>query len=277
MNPREFVDYIRSGPAKLMLDEPLRFRCRTRSNPCDCNEFLEALRSSETIRTIRCESHLDLGISEDEWTLLLKTLGSIKGIQNLELYCTHGSRDFHPFQAVADAVTNAHSLHKLRVCLDGEISPRDSSGLTALASALRKHQSLKGFTWIAWSPLLEAAQITALDPVLQELSACPHVQQVIIMTKSASAEAIRNLLQLPPDTVLRLALPPDHWLAVANEIRLGRCAVNKLRLILLKCSSSEATEAVKAEASAIREDCHLETLELQMEDGFTDVLKLSKR
>jgi hypothetical protein len=49
MNPRELVDHILSGPAKLMLDEPLRFRRRTRSNPCDFNEFLEALRSVETI------------------------------------------------------------------------------------------------------------------------------------------------------------------------------------------------------------------------------------
>jgi hypothetical protein len=28
MNPRELVDHIRSGPAKLMLNDPLRFRRR---------------------------------------------------------------------------------------------------------------------------------------------------------------------------------------------------------------------------------------------------------
>jgi hypothetical protein len=48
MNPRELVDHIRSGPTKLVLGKPLRFRRRTRSNPCDFNEFLQALRSSET-------------------------------------------------------------------------------------------------------------------------------------------------------------------------------------------------------------------------------------
>jgi hypothetical protein len=43
MNPRELVDHIRSGPAwlVLILGIPLRFRRRTRSNPCDFNEFLE--------------------------------------------------------------------------------------------------------------------------------------------------------------------------------------------------------------------------------------------
>jgi hypothetical protein len=80
MNPRELVDYIRSGPAELVLDEPLRFRRRTHSNPCDFNEFLRALQSSETIRTVECLSHTYLGISEDEWVLLVKTLGRIRDI-----------------------------------------------------------------------------------------------------------------------------------------------------------------------------------------------------
>jgi hypothetical protein len=270
MNPRELVDHIRSGPEELVLDEPLRFRRRTRSNPCDFNEFLQALRSTETIRTIRCESQQTLGITEDEWTLLLKTLGSIKGIQHLELYCRHGSRDFHPFQAVAEAVNSAHSLHVLGVGIDKETFPRDSSELTALASALRKHTGLQEFSLLDWRPLPEATQSTAFDPVLQALTACPHLQQVFIMTESASTDAIRNLLQLPTDTVLSLALTPDHWLAVADEIRLGRCLIKNLHLCMLQGARSWGTEAVKAVASAIPEDYHLESLTLKMEDGFTD-------
>ena len=58
MNPRELVDHIRSGPADSVLKEPLRFHRRTRSNPCDFNEFLQALQSSETIRTMDCMSLL---------------------------------------------------------------------------------------------------------------------------------------------------------------------------------------------------------------------------
>jgi hypothetical protein len=96
------------------------------------------------------------------------------------------------------------------------------------------------------------------------------LQQVTIITKFASADAIRNLLQLPTDTDLRLALAPDQWLAMADEIRLGRCLIKKLHLRMYRSSASQATEAVKAVASAIREDYHLEFLMLQMEDGFTD-------
>jgi hypothetical protein len=81
---------------------------------------------------------------------------------------------------------------------------------------------------------------------------------------------MKNLLQLRPATELRLVMETDHWLAVANEIRLGRCLVKNLHLRLLQSSSLETTEAVKALASAIRLDRNLECLHLQLDDGFTD-------
>jgi hypothetical protein len=96
------------------------------------------------------------------------------------------------------------------------------------------------------------------------------LQLVTIMTKFASANAILNLVQLRTDTLFSLALTPVQWSAAANEIRLGRCIIKKLQLVLLQSSRSEATEAVKAVASAILEDRHLESLELQIENGFTD-------
>jgi hypothetical protein len=269
MNPRELVDHIRSSPAELVLDEPLRFRRRTRSNPCDFNEFLQALQFSETIRSVECDSHRMLCITEDEWVLLVKMVGSIKGIHTLILDCTQISRDFHPFQAVADAVNTAHSLRALELALH-EIIPRDPLGLTALANALREHKSLQEFVLMDWSPLPEAGQNADFDPVLQVLSACPYLHDIFIMTEFASVDAIRNLLQLPTDTGLHLALTPVQWLAVADEIRLGRCLIKNLILDMFQCSSFESTEAVKAVASAIREDHHLESLVLRMEDGFTD-------
>jgi hypothetical protein len=271
MNARELVDHIRSGPVELVLDEPLRFRRRTRSNPCDFNEFLQALRSSETIRIMECGSQLELGIVEDEWVLLVKTIGSIRDIQHFEFRCTHGSCDFHPFQAVAEAVNTSHSLRNLLIGLDGATVPRDPSGLTALASALRNHTGLQSFSLINERPLLEAAaHSTAFDPVLKALLACPHIRDILIMTKSASADAIRSLLQLPADTALNLTLTPDQWLSVVDEIRRGHCLIKNLSLWMVRSSSFEATEAVKAVASAIREDHHLEHLTLKMENGFTD-------
>jgi hypothetical protein len=270
MNPRELVDHILSGPADLGLNEPLRFRRRTRSNPCDFNEFLEALQSSKTIRDVQCRSQLHLGITEDEWVLLIKTLGSIRNIHRLEICCKPGSRSFHPFQAIADALNNARSLFELKIGVEVFTFPRDPSGLIALANAVRENTSLENFTWIDWCP--RAPWDVTSDPVLRALPACTHLRKVLIMTRCASADAEKNLLQIQAATELHLVLEIDQWLAVADEIRRGRCNVQRLTLTEFNSSSSEATwtEAVKAVASAIRWDYNLEELTLEMETGFTD-------
>jgi hypothetical protein len=277
MNPRELVNHIRSGPAELVLDEyeALRFRRRTRSNPCDFNDFLQALQSSETIRSVECESHLRLDISEDEWVLLLKTLGRIRDIRRLEFCCERGSRYFHHFQAVAEAVNNARSLRNLKVTIRGETFPRDQSGLTALANALREHKKLYGFCWFDFVSRLQTAPV---DPVLQALPACSHLQRVEIVTNCASDGAMRNLLQLPKDTRLSLLhTNKEHWLAVADGIRQGQCNIKTLHLALEPQNRSprateveKATEAVKAIASAIRLDHNLEHLTLRIQEDITD-------
>jgi hypothetical protein len=268
MNPRELVSYIRSGPTELVLHEPLRFRRRTLFNWCDFSDFLHALQSSKTIRTVWCRSQHKLGITEDEWVLLIKTLGSIKGIENLILHCVSGSHDFHPFQAVADAVNNAHSLYSLMVVVDWRTFPRDPSGLIALGNALRAHTPLQKFTWVDICSRTEATQITALDPVLRALSTCPHLWLVSIMTSYASADAKKNLLQLQSATLLSLVLDAEECLAVTDEIRRGRCNVKKLTFVMR--TESDATETVKAVASAIQMDRNMESLHLQMWHGFTD-------
>jgi hypothetical protein len=263
---------IHSGPTKLVLDEPLRFRRRARSNPCDFNEFLRALQSSQTIRRVECHSHQQLGITEDEWVVLAKTLGIIKGIQCLEFTCWQGSRDFYYFQAVADAVNNAHSLRKLELFIDCAIFPRYVSGLAALADALRQHPALEDFRWLDMCSPQEAQQDTFfLDPVLQALPDCPHLRHATIITECASADTLRNLLHSPMTTTFHLLLNTEQWLAVADEIRLGHCNLKNLTLDFPSCASSdEATTAVKAIANAIRQDENLESLELRMDHGVTD-------
>jgi hypothetical protein len=205
-----------------------------------------------------------LNISEDEWVLLVKTLGNVKGIHGLEFNCVSGSHNFSPFQAVADAVNNAQSLCHLLIFLEFVSFPLDASGQDALANALREHATLMAFSWVAPSSRVDP------DLVLRILPECPHLRTVTIMTSYASADTMRNLLQLAPATELRLALTVNQWLAVADEIRRGRCNIRMLNLTMLECSISEATEAVQKIANAIRFDSNLERLILKMESGFTD-------
>jgi hypothetical protein len=71
-------------------------------------------------------------------------------------------------------------------------------------------------------------------------------------------------------TQLHLKLETDHWLAVTDKICRGRCNFRSLNLVMLLFTKSDATEAVKAVASAIRLDCNLKHLTLGVHDGFTD-------
>jgi hypothetical protein len=69
-----------------------------------------------------------------------------------------------------------------------------------------------------------------------------------------------------------LAFRTGKGAVVADEMRRGRCNVQRLTLgfVALEMEISEATEAVKALASAIRLDEKLEHLTLEVDIGFTD-------
>jgi hypothetical protein len=218
--------------------------------------------------------HTDLEITEDEWAILVKTIGRINGIEDLRLHCTPGSQNFYPLQAVADSVNNARFLHKLGIGLNlGNLEsyPRDPSGQEALVNALGEHATLQTFEWIDSCSRAEAALI---DPVQQALPTRPNLRKGPIVSRGASADTMNNLLvQLQSATDLCLVLEQKNWLVVADEIRRGRCNVQRLTLALLPVTTSEGTgtEAVKAVASAIRVDQNLEHLKFKMgENGFTD-------
>jgi hypothetical protein len=140
----------------------------------------------------------------------------------------------------------------------------------ALANALREHTGLRDFMCVDFEPLQETVQSATLDPLLWALAACSHLREITIITKSASAGALKSLLQLHSAIDLRLVLnTTESWLAVVDEVRLSRCLIRIFHLGMLHRSSSKATEAVHALADAIQMDRNLEHLSLQMEDGFT--------
>ena len=91
------------------------------------------------------------------------------------------------------------------------------------------------------------------------------------MTKYASRDAMKNLLQLRPTTELHLLMNAERWFVVADKIRRGRCNVQRLTLVMIQGDKkSEATEAVKEVLNSIQVDCNLEHLTLEMGYGFTN-------
>jgi hypothetical protein len=279
MNPCDLFDYVRSGPTELKLFSELRpFGRRNHFllneviiDDDEFSSFLQALKSSETIRAAICLGFCSLGITQDQWIRLVNTLGSINDIQQLQLVCQQGSRDFFPLSAVASAVNNSQSLRQLKVVVPQDSQDLDRSGLVVLANTLRQHAALEVFVWTEQFSRRES-QDQILDPVLRALSDCPHLREVVLMTKCASTDAIRNLLRSSTLTSLHLIQKPEHWLVVADEIRHGRCNIRNLMLSTVASSSSEATESIVAIANAIKLQRHgsLESLTLQMGNGFTD-------
>jgi hypothetical protein len=126
---------------------------------------------------------------------------------------------------------------------------------------------LEEFTWRdSFLPPVPRDFPSDLDLVFRTLLASPHLRKVMVMTKYASCDVMKSLLQLRPATKLRLLLDAEQWLAVADEIRRGRCEVKRLLIVMDHgCSRSEATEGIKAIARAIQLDCNLEHLTLGMD------------
>jgi hypothetical protein len=276
MNSCDLVDYVRSGPVELKLFSELPFGRRNHVllDQVEFSNFLRALKSSETIRAATCVGFRSLSITQEQWVRLVNTLGSIQDIQQLQLVCQQGSRDFFPVSAVASAVKNAQSLRQLKVVVpqDPQDQDLDPSGLVLLANTLRQHAALEVFVWTEqFSRREQSPDKTTFDPVLRALPDCPHLREVFIMTKCASADAIRNLLRSSTLTNLHLIQEPEDWFVVADEIRHGHCHIKNLMLSTVASSSSEATDVTLAMANAIALQRHgsLESLTLQIGNGFT--------
>jgi hypothetical protein len=112
----------------------------------------------------------------------------------------------HPFQAITDAVNNAHSLHYLRILIPRDFQHLHQAGIVTLAHVLQQHTVWQEFNGYDFCSAQETQQDTALDPVLRALSACPHLQQVAIMTECAGADALRNLIHSPTIAQFHLIL-----------------------------------------------------------------------
>jgi hypothetical protein len=131
MKPYELFDLIRlNNPNELELKHTLRFRRRSRSNPCSFDDLIQALRSNESIRTVRCQGNVSLGITQEEWFLFVQTLGTIPALRQLS-FLGQDVPNVPPVQAVADAVGSARLLRTFQIG-EGVILFGSKAGFEAL-------------------------------------------------------------------------------------------------------------------------------------------------
>lgn len=180
--PQEVMDHIESGPENINFNYPLRFRRRTRSNPYSFDDFLQALRSSRTIRSVECHNHEGLGITESKWCRLVQTFSSIRGLTELVVAWQHGSLHFHPLQAIADAVDSAALLEGLGLVKGNGLESMDPNDEAAMAQSLRRHAMLCVFR-----------QSTTRIPLLIEAAAAGTSLLGIRLANQNINDDIRNL------------------------------------------------------------------------------------
>jgi len=268
MTPQELIDHIQSGPWKLNLNFPLRFRRRTRSNPwCSFDDLLQALRLNKTIREVVCYSHGTLCITETDWIRLMEAFGSIRGLKKIGVAWRNGSHDFHPLQAVARAVDSSMTLQALSITSFGN-NPSDPAGEILLVQSLQQHGTLEVFYWggVPTQTRTRYPLLTAVDATL-----ATSIHTVGVSNVNLTAGDIQSLVRSPRLKLLELKGRVDSWLVIADEIRNGRIQLEELVLVRTMVSSaSETAEAIESITSAIEYDSSLRSLILRSPTGFTD-------
>jgi hypothetical protein len=275
MKPSELFDLIRlNNPSELELKHTLRFRRRSRSNPCSFDDLIQALQSNESIRTVRCQGNVSLGITQEEWFLFVQTLGTIPALRQLS-FLGQDVPNVPPVQAVADAVGSARLLGTFQIG-EGVILFGSRTGFEALCHNLGSCCSdLEQVQWqgkfrSTWEIRENRDTNNCLDPLFRALAVCPRLRSVQIWTDAVNyvtPQAVRELLVCAP-ALQCLDLKTTEWETVAEIIGKESCHIQTLKVSTLRCPGSGAV----ALARAVGQNRHLQSLTLRVGTGFTDAL-----
>jgi hypothetical protein len=265
MQPQMLLDYIRGNPDELKLFETIRFRRRTRSNPCDFNDILQALKANSSIQTIICSRFFVSGISSAEWFRFVQTLGRIVSLEELYFVCNSQV----PALALADAISTSRSLRKLFFGHENTLvgDPADLEELVTASESFR-HSTLEELVWMGGADRDESEQhVVSFDAWLQALIPCPHLRTAKIFSERVPENSLRDLIRCV--TNLHLLATLDEWLVVVDEIRNHNTGLQEL-VLSSHLSSTDTDTAIVGLAQAVKHDQHLQRLRLEMCNGYTD-------
>ena len=275
MKPYELFDLIRlDDPEELELKHTLRFRRRSRSNPCSFDDLIQALQSNESIRTVRCQGNVSLGITQEEWFLFVQTLGKIPALRQLS-FLGQDVPNVPPVQAVADAVGSARLLRTFQIG-EGVILFGSKTGFETLCYNISSCcLDLEQVEWqgkfrSTWEIRENRDTNNCLDPLFRALALCSRLRSVQIWTDAVNyvtPQAVRELLLRAP-VLQYLDLKTTEWEVVAEMFGQESCCIQTLKLSTLRCPGSGG----EALARAVGQNRHLQSLTLRVGTGFTDAL-----
>jgi hypothetical protein len=82
MSPQELMDIVRSGPRTLKFCSIVRFAVGRPDEPA-LPDFVHALKTCDTIRSIHCNRHFTTGFSDDEWCDIVRSFGQVHNLEEL--------------------------------------------------------------------------------------------------------------------------------------------------------------------------------------------------
>jgi len=281
MNASELIAAIEQHPTKLILDQKIRFAARkTRLHPLVLDDLLVALQQTRSIETIELHGNLCFGLTQDEWSRTIASLGRVPNLRHLRFVGDHVPITL-PLDALAACVQNTrreersscstcntNTLTELKFG-EGVIVYGEWESVAALQAALMEHPSLETFDWRATlrfrnTPLLPPAH--RFDAVVEALRTCSKLHTVRLTHfvnefLDLSTAAVESLYMFNT-----LHIQTTHWHAIATILKHVQCAVHTL-IIQQRSASLFDCQPI---ANALKANFTVQSFSIRSQTGFTE-------
>lgn len=266
MKAVDLVKKVQDNPQTLVLHDIVRFRRRTRENPVDFYDFVQALTASRSIQHVIMHGNLSFGFPESEWMETLQAIGRMQCLQKLSFM---GDVPIAlPLSIMTAVLHNARTLRSLSF-FDGVILVGEASAVPVFADALEKSQ-LESFTLDGMLRLRDVLQVndSRLEPIALGLSRCPTIKFARIVhhiNSHLTYTAVRTLTSSRSLRELQLDHGAYDWSKIAAALKGNGCTVTKLSLM----ARTTTEEGCRAISEALKVNVTLKRLSLSSRFGFT--------
>jgi hypothetical protein len=215
-----------------------------KTNAYSLQDFVAALRTNDTISSIRCNRHFTTGFNDEEWREILIAFGQVRRLENL-VFVDGGDSRLRRLRIdlLADILQSARRIRKLEFGKFWLLMGNDGHR-QRFAATLRCHATLESFVYAGCgihTQLYQTISPRAVpDALIEALSTCPNLKSVHITNSPYCAYdySVAGLIHLmacadvtlpSPLQTLSIVTRPSNWRMVGSVLH--RSALQRLVLI----------------------------------------------
>jgi hypothetical protein len=239
----ELMSMVQAGPKVLELRSIVQFPVH-KANAYSLHHFVAALRSNDTISSIRCNRHFTTGFNDEEWCEILIAFGQVRRLESL-VFVDGGDSRLRRLRIdlLADILQSARRIRKLEFGKFWLLMGNDGHR-QRFAAALRCHATLESFVYAGCgihTQLYQSISPRAVpDALIEALSTCPNLKSVHVTNSPYCAYdySVAGLIHLmacsdvslqSPLQTLSIVTRPSNWRMVGSVLH--RSALQRLVLI----------------------------------------------